>query len=304
MTKLRYSTIDFEKVLQKGTDALDNAGTEVLGNLRAGNTGCIINGNVLGCHRTLVARALGFQFPPSDNSKFYFQGGRGAEATTEDFIKAGWDGTYKCEEDAAFSWKTEKGRLVTGRTDFLLRKPGSTPEAPEDGLVVEHKAIMGTKTMHERWFEAKPDAKHLCQAAHNAWQHNLPGVLTYTCCVTTPVDFRIAKKLGLPWGAKIDPFRMHFYFAIKDGVVVYKHPDSSDEIETAITIEGIKDFYELTDYCLRSKDLAMTPVDVDVLGKAKWDHMRFCESCQTAENVGYDFDAWVDELTILCRKKG
>ena len=129
------------------------------------------------------------------------------------------------------------------------------------------------------------------------WRHSVPWVLTYWCGASMSANpFRImgdAKGKGKPdWHLKILPHRAHFYLSYRNGELYYRGHISDGknivaqipEVKTIITMQGIKDYFELVDEMLHVKELGDEVSFVRPNGaKGKWDHVKYCKACQAAK---------------------
>jgi len=298
-----FTTVNLEQFIRAGEELLnvDHAAAEKakLGDLRGGNSGCITeNGDIIGCHRASVARALGLDLPSDPTSQFYFDLGRGLEWALTTKLVRGFPGEVRCEEDAGAEWTLPSGRRVTLRPDFFLveRNPDGT-DAPKVG--VELKGIASPNKAHQVWFDGRPDPKHLCQAAHCSWKKETPWILMYFCPTKFDVNNDYRKKLNLPYRAAILPFRAQFPLALRNGTLWYRNPVEGEDVETLITTNGIQNFYELVDECLATKTLYLPPASIYADGKPQhYNHEKYCTFCQLADSTD-SFDHWCDELHAM-----
>lgn len=305
----QYTDINVEAVLQQGDKAMQakhaEGEKEKLGNLRGGDSGCVHQGEVYGCHRSSVARALGYDIPPDPQSMKYFTAGYGIEDQIALKFQAGWPHQVLREEEIPVSWQVNSGRLVTGRPDFVLAKDGVNL------LGVELKTIVSTSMSKQIGLKALPSTKHLCQAAHYSWQHEIPWVLTYVSPAVHNTTNNAVK--GAPKGTyeypgryylKIEPFHKHFYLRFDGDVVVYQDPHTGRDVRTIITKQGLKDYYELIDECLEKKTLYFPPVNRYADGsKMPFEHIRYCKACTAAEKAHGDWQHWLDELSIIIEER-
>lgn len=302
-----YSPIDLESVIITGDKVLQAEHLEgekaKAGNLRGGDSGCVHQGEVYGCHRKAIARNLGYNMPIDYNSYLFFANGYGQEEQLSHKLKAGW-GEVKSEDEVPVVWNLPSGRKVTGRPDFELLESGQAK------LGVELKTICSANACKRTGLEHTPDAKHLCQAAHYMWQHNIPWVLTYISPSRFVVNNFKNRATGhkelpdYPGVIKVDPFRAHFYLKFVDGVLHYQHPKTGQDVETIVSVEGIQQYYQLIDECLTNKTLYFPPVSRYATGKAMpFNHVRYCEYCTAAERADGNWDRWLDELSSMIEEK-
>lgn len=306
-----YSDIDFESVLLQGEKNLEDAKQKdeesKRDNLRGGNSGCIDikTGDIYGCHRSAIARALGLQETIDQHTQLFFDAGNGIEEILRPKVEAGWEGITKCEEEIPVRWKTSEGHQVTGRPDFVLLNESKCEDGPDRGTVkftsskpklgVELKTIVSYNGMKRTYFDHKPDAKHVIQSAHYMWQHDCPWVLTYVSPARYMASLFDFKKMPKEAKMKINPFRAHFYLTFKDGVLYYKF--GGKETETIVTPEGIDQYYNLIKECIDTKQLAFHPVSAYITGEEMpYRHEDYCTYCKAAEEANNDWDTWVELL--------
>jgi hypothetical protein len=298
-----YTDLNFEQIIEDGIQKMadDKAASAkaTQDNLRGGNSGCIVDGDVYGCHRGAIARALGYDIPADSTSRLFFAAGEGIEQVLSAQLDAGWSGIVRAEEEIPVDWKLPTGRRVTGRPDFvLLEQPSLASAEPIKRLGVELKTIVSEGGAHRVWFDHLPDVKHLCQSAHYMWQHETPWVLTYVCPIKCSVNHWKRKEHNLPFSAKINPFRAHFYLSLRDGTVWYRDVGTGEDRETKITVRGVQQFYELVDECITTKSLYLTPASCYADGSPMpFKHENYCEYCEAATEAGGDWDRWLDELS-------
>ena len=303
----KFSEIDLEAVICAGDQQLQaehaKLEAEKAGNLRGGDSGCMVNGEVYGCHRQSIARALGLEIPPDANSLLFFAAGYGMEDQIAAKLIAGWQGEVLQEEDVPVQWSVPSGRQVTGRPDFMLRTHKS-------GVGIELKTIVSTNSAKQVGLLHKPQTKHLCQAAHYSWQHNTPWILTYVSparynCTNNKIKGTGQFEYPGQYYLKIDPFRAHFYLRFDDeGTLVYRHPKYAKEISTVITQQGIQDYYHLIDECLEKKTLYFPPINRYADGsKMPYEHVKYCEACTAAEQAQGDWQHWLDELSLKIEER-
>lgn len=175
--------IDINALFERGATALRNAGdereAEKVNTLRAGNTGCLLeDGRIIGaCPRRTYLRMKGINFRDFNaDRELMLEGGVGNEDLWVRALSAAGESGLSIlrEEEVPISWPLPSGRLVTGRPDIVV----CLNNAP--AIVLELKLVSSLWTAKEVAFKLKPKTNHLLQAAHYAWQLDVPAELWYT----------------------------------------------------------------------------------------------------------------------------
>lgn len=296
----KYSTLNLDDLVVEANEHLgqDRLVSEAANrdNLRIGNAGFIDdNGDVHGCHRSAIARALGLDNAPIDRiARLFFTVGSGVENELTEQLRGHKGIEVKAEEECPAVWQLNDHRKITGRPDIMVNKDGHR-------LGVEVKTACAVNTAHRLWFEDKPDSKHLAQAAAYSMIHQVPWVLHYISPIRHDVNYRTKKALGLPFRSVIDPFRLYYYMRFdEEGRLYYRNSMKSEEVRTIITKEGIENFYLLVDECLKEKELWHNPVSQNAVGDpAPYKHEKYCEYCKAATEAQGDWDTWIDHLHAL-----
>lgn len=296
MTNIKYTELDIEAILLAGEKNLheQKKQSEDLKRdiLRGGNSGCIDlkTGDIYGCHRAAIARALGLEDTIDYHSRLFFDAGEGIEEILRPKFEAGWTDVVKCEEEIPVKWTTEAGHTVTGRPDFVLCDSKGDTYAPKVGI--ELKTIVSYNGMKRVWFDHKPEAKHVIQSAHYMWQHKCPWVLTYVSPARYMASLYDFKKMPREAKMKLHPFRVHFYLEYRNDQLFYKFHEK--ETETIITTKGINDYYDLIKECIDTKQLFFHPVSKYIDGSdMPYNHEAYCTYCKAVDEVGGNFDDWV-----------
>jgi hypothetical protein len=133
--------MNLEKMLRQSEILNESAHAEYekkkSGELRVGNSGCLVAASefkgvrnlnspwgVTGsCHRQTILRHMGIDEPLKGITNLFFTDGRAAEPVVADLLAMHGDLTVKQEEECSVEWKTQSGRRVTGRPDFLSGWP-------------------------------------------------------------------------------------------------------------------------------------------------------------------------------------
>lgn len=287
-----------------------------LGNLRAGNTGILLeeNGKVYiagKCHRTAFLRMRGIEIEEiPENRQLMFAAGHGNETLWLEKLQQTWTGDIKCEEEIPIEWKTANGTNVTGRPDLVLGWTKFNPEkqfAPKHGL--EFKLVSSLWTARDV-LNGHPKPAHVMQAAHYMWKLGAPFDLMYTSRADFAISGDWVQKLFPAKGSghsavrhieysdkddkpkKVLPFNKMFPLKLrKDGVVFYKDGDAPWQ-ETIVSSAGIQAFFEFISTMDARKDLGPRPQNLDVLGnKKKYTLCKYCplaKHCDKYEKEGLD----------------
>lgn len=200
------------------------------------------------------------------------------------------------------------------------------PHRPEVGDIIpaiknvpvrglELKLISAIWTMVSVLLEGKPKTDHLIQAAHYQWQLGVPFELWYTSRVHWPIVGWMAKffkSLGflkdvvfqeelLERGDKGDvkkvlPFYAGFELDIQGGVLYYRSVASEEWVQTLITVDGIKRYYELVGQMPSTKDLGDRPSRTTALGEDMGYNpcdSKYCPFAEVCNKHERNYDDWV-----------
>lgn len=275
------------------------------GTLRGGHTGCVTEaGEVVGkCHRLAHLRSLGIQESPTHRDKLMFEAGFANEDIWVDVLSRSWQGAIICEEDIPTEWMTINGTKVTGRPDLVLCEQSGEEYVPKLGL--ELKLVSSPWSAYNKVVKEIPDIEHICQAAHYMWQLNVPYKLCYTSRANYSVGYGGMKSNWQKKGQYLNdqsfkalPFILEVDMWVENGVVWYQGWDS-DPVETPITIDGIKEYYERASQIGERKSLGPRPVGRYADGSAKEATKSQCADCSFADicdTYEADYDRWVDEI--------
>lgn len=288
-----------------------------VGTLRAGNTGALLeDGSILGkCARLTYLRYKGIQVEAADYSReLMFAAGRTNEDSWIQVLKAADPSLeMKAEEEIPVKWETANGIAVTGRPDLVLFKEG------KPDLGIELKLAASVWTAKDVGINMKPKMLHLLQAAHYSWQLDVPFELWYTSRVDWPIVGWMVKQFPkqgefgshlLQYSEKGDPKKIlpfaqgySLRWNKKDKLewrplVMHASQVSMEDIpwmDTPISKEGIKNYYELVSSIDSTRQLPPRPVNLESTGEAGaysiCDYCPLKETCTKEEGKG--FDTWV-----------
>jgi len=293
----------------------DEKEQQKLGVLRGGNTGILTaDGRILGkCARQTYLRLIGVDCDQEDASReFMFAAGRTNEDSWMDLlIRSGISASsIRREEEVPISWTTKSGRLVTGRPDIVIGEGEGAAWVPKKGI--ELKLASSLWTARDVAVKGEPKAMHLMQAAHYAWQLNVPFELWYA----GRADFEISyanffPKQGEPGSEfiqyndqgkarKIRPFIAGYELAWANGSLIYRRlgPAADGQWKgTPITQQGIRDYYELVDSMVLTGVMPPRPQNVTASGeKGGYSICDYCPIkavCDKREKG--PLDVWVKE---------
>lgn len=302
LTSLFWSGITHDQDEHKGKEV------EKLGNLRAGDSGAMTRGGdiVGGCHRKAYLRSvIGLESEEADNSSLLmFEIGKANELVWMDKLKRVWPGLIKQEEEIPTSWLTKSGVKVTGRPDTVLCKADGTPM-----LGIEHKAICSLWTARDVSIELTPKIKHLMQAAHYAWQLNVPYRLVYTQYVNYAIPGDWAAKMFPPGhpivevNEKGSPKHVKPHITIYEigfdlnGVIQYRVEGSSEWFRTKWQREDIERYYEFVSAMKDRKALGPRPMAVKADGKkASYSDCSYCPLIEVCDKFENNWEKWHEEI--------
>lgn len=306
----------------RGVEQREHAEKEAkaLGNLRGGSSGCVTpQGEIYGtCHRKSLARLLGHQTKIEPISYQWFDAGFANEDAWErKFRKAmqdmGAGYNVKFEEECPVKWENDYGVAVTGRPDLMVFRD----EKPILGL--ELKVVCAVNSAVNVYCEEKPKINNLIQAAHYSMIHGCPFSLVYSWRSRARVPGwaeRHKEKLNLTYektftNAKtgksftrreysIDPFVKEFRLGF-DNDRVYYVTESGKRVDTPLTAQGIRDYYNLISRMKDEKTLVQRISSLDLAGnQLPYDTCKYCEFSEACNQFEFDYDAWVDKVKLIC----
>jgi len=256
---------------------------EKVGQFRGGNSGFVVNGEIRGkCPRATLLRFLGVNEQHNFSKQLMFRAGELAEQITLPMVQASWSGKILTQQEAATKWILERqgkdGIAVTGSPDIVLADETGKPE-----YGIECKNIMSYWTMDSvgpwgKFKQGKPEPKpdHVVQAAHYAWQLNVPYFIVYTNTVNWQVmtkgmtglagyDEYVTRNGSRVY--RVEPFVMIFAVTINDkGQVRVTNTLTGQVMSTDITVQGIKDYYKIIIDSLDREELPPRMVNRDLSG--------------------------------------
>lgn len=323
--------MDIGKLYSAGVDSMakehDDLEETKVGTLRAGNTGAMFAGKVIGkCARQTLLRHLGISFEAIAASKrLMFDAGLSNEdiwvKALEEGIKAsGEPYIIKREEDIPISWTTESGVAVTGRPDIVMGIEEDGKFVPKKGL--ELKLASSLWTCRDTGIMFEPKLMHLLQAGHYSWQLGIPFELWYTNraefavgsgweqktfpkkeeMLTDIVEWgkRKDKRTGkeIEYVKKVLQFNQGYSLDWTDkGQLRYRPILEGKELHytsTPITIEGIKAYYEEVLRQKERKKLSPRPDNLKPDGsKGNYSICNYCPLMQICDKKEQDYDEWL-----------
>ena len=339
----KRSNINISDLFYEGTkrhiEEHDEAEKAKLGTFRGGNTMVLLHGKgetewqpAGKCHRQTLLRHLGIKYEKHDeysDKQIMFAGGRLSEDIWLEKLKASWPGPILTEEDVPTKWYTERGVPVTGRPDVVLCEPakvtdlhirtddGTHPDClPTPVLGLELKMCASKWTARDVRFQKTPKWDHIAQAAHYAWQLDVPFKLCYISYVNHGVGTgweanNFPQEGDDPEMDKILSFRkdgtaksvLPFMYAYdlefdENGVVWYRPEDESEPwTKSLISIEGIVDGYNYVGDMRELKFLGPRPIGLKPDGeKAGWKACDYCPLKSTCDEHEGDYDEWIKQV--------
>jgi hypothetical protein len=285
-----WPDVDIRRVLEHGHKKIDDkkAQAEVgkRGKLRAGSSGCIVDGLVHGeCHRIAHLRHVGVDKKHTLSRKLMFQAGEANEDLWDDVLVEGWDGQVLRHFEAA---KQLPFGTIEGHPDIIL--------ADREGrhrFVLELKLLSALYTSIQRTFDGQPDEKHLIQSATYMWMTGLPGVLCYTNRTDFAVQFDRKRLGGI---AKIEPCYRLYYLKIQNGRLFWRDEENPMAVETDITIAGIREYYRVV--------AGLRDWDVKTLGErpvsAGYDRCdaKYCTFSHACDKWEHNYPTWLHEARL------
>lgn len=329
--RIGESKMDIEKTYAAGVEKMAKEHDELeetkVGTLRAGNTGAIYGGNVIGkCARLTLLRYLGIRYELiADSKRLMFDAGLSNEdiwvKALEEGIKAsGEPYTIRTEEDTPIKWQTSRGVDVTGRPDIVIGKEVDGKWTPVKGL--ELKLASSLWTCRDTGIMMEPKLMHLLQSAHYGWQLGIPFELWYTNraefavgsgweqktfpaekeMLTQNVEWaeRKDKRTGktVKYVKKVLQFRQGYETQWSDkGQLLYRPLLEGKELHfttTPITTKGIEQYYEKVVDQAEEKKLAPRPQLLKPDGaKGNYSPCDYCPLKPICEKRETDYDGWL-----------
>jgi hypothetical protein len=277
-----------------------------LGTLRGGNSGALVDGEVLGkCHRISLARYKGISTPKNDGAQYWFDAGYANEEAWLNKLSTtikGMEGyELLSEEECPIKWSTSGGIRVTGRPDFVIFKDG----VPNLGL--ELKVVCTEGSAAGIWCAGEPSIANLIQTAHYSMIIGCPFNLVYSYrassiaprWVISKHKDRLRQKSNKSW--VIDPFIAEFRVGFENDQVYYIDLHGK-KVVTPITSQSIRDYYELIVDMDKEKELytrvATKKANGDWLPYDQCNYCPFSAACENYDSHG-DYQHWLDEISIL-----
>lgn len=306
-------------LLQQGRDALDAKYREdaqaKLGQLRAGSTGALVDGDVLGsCHRKAHLRELGLDLPLDNpvQTKIMFEGGIANEHVIATLLTAAGV-PFAQEEDIPVLHPLSNGKTLSGRPDFavVLDANGNWTRGVEAKRV---SAVWTAKSVH---YELTPKDAHLCQAGlYSLLMNRLPYSLVYRNDVQWHAGmlgksfqtllanrgWDLEYRYGKPF--KILGFEREYDLTWDDeDHLCYMTQGLDHPVRTKITGQALLDFNEAVSTMRETGDLGPRPSQDSVLyGKSSYnmcDEM-YCPLASVCDNHEDNYDEWVAMAKTIC----
>jgi hypothetical protein len=122
----------------------------------------------------------------------------------------------------------------------------------------------------------------------------IPYALIYSNGNVFPVDNFFDKK-RFPGAKKILPGYKIFYLQWTDGFLEYRENEVTEWTRTAISQQGLKDYYTLILELRAKKDMGPRPADKDVVGeKHPYDHCKYCDFSKACDSHEGSFTDWIE----------
>lgn len=308
------------------------------GNLRAGSTGIMLEGDVAGaCHRKSLLRSKGIEIdPPTADKLIMFDLGYANEDIIYKRLAStlGPDEILLREEEIPIEWFTGNGTKVSGRPDIVICErvvldAEMTDTVPRLGL--ELKSVHSLWVAREVLFNRKPKLDNLVQAAHYMWKLGVPYKLLYQNYSqlgqgmagnewivkqfprpgepgSEYVEYSLQKKDPSKYSIKhIRQFEVIYDIRFdSSGRLQFKleHESDSKWTSTVITRDSIENYFEYVSQMEASKQLGPRPLTLAYNGDAlSYSSCNYCplqETCKSKEKSGYD--NWMAEVIQITSK--
>lgn len=282
----------------------DQEEVKKLGNLRGGETGCMLPDGKVGkstCMRLVYARQqgldLGFAGETPWQTELMWSGGRLNEDDWTNSLQRSWvdagKGSIKREDEIPVAWQTANGTWVRGRPDIVLLDNQGEPV-----LGQEHKGIFSGWTARDV-LNLKPRVDAILQGGHYAMEIGAPWELHYTNRTNFELPGRYAIPVespelsyeytldGRPFRMKITPFLRSWTIRWADGRLYLNNQ------LTVITESGIRDYYEvLSELGAGIENFPTETIHFDPLtgqASSKWKPEKYCALKKYDEANGTTF---------------
>lgn len=308
---INSTTLDFTKLYFKGAGNIsavkDEEEKTKQGTLRAGNSGIHLDNGIIAasCPRQAMLRSRGINISPPPSKSPMFELGLANEDAWYQNLSAVWtQGQILREHETPISWTTTNGTQVTGRPDMVLCGSNNTPLV---GL--ELKSVSSFWTIKNLQIENTPSIAHVAQAAHYMWQLNIPFVLVYTNRVNHTFPWKYVEAFrGKSYvfhtesqhPLHIEPFILAFPLEIRDGVVWFNSP--TGWVETIVTVDGIRQFYETASTIAETGQLPSRPTDKGVRGESTYSPCKYCPFLPVCDQYEtHSLDTWLDAAFVAAQ---
>jgi len=240
---------------------------------RGGNSGCITDsGQIIGYSpRTTVLRHMGVEMPASLDNDLMFEAGYKNEEHWAELLTLA-EVPFKSEEEIPVKWALPNGETVGGRPDCVIGEPNAEEFTPRLGI--EHKLISsnGRLVEHAHFANARPNAQHVCQAAHYSWKMGIDWVLAYTnrswffTFTYSRARFGNHRAMLVDSSGKTEkvilvrPFISMYNLTWEDGRLLV------DGKPTIITQEGIQRYYQYCSDCVKNQEVPLQGGGISIWG--------------------------------------
>ena len=307
MTDIKPSKLNLPQLYLDGQRRLQSARAadevQKQGTLRAGNTGVMddqesIHGS---CVRQTWLRSEGVETEIPDDKLLMFTTGFANEDDWVAKLKESWHGKILQEEETPISWTTDHGYTVTGRPDIVLCGSDGSPTC-----VLELKSIQSFWTVRSVILKNEPRIAHLAQACHYMWQLGVPGMLIYTNQTNRLIPWKYKEEFADTRyqderGMNVIPFHYQYTLDIEDGVLYYT-TEAGERVQTIITVDGIKRFYEAVGKMAQTKTLPGRPTTADATGGTAYSPCKYCEFAPVCDQYeDRSFEDWYDHAMLKSR---
>jgi hypothetical protein len=301
------------------------------GTLRAGSTGVMLPTGEIACvcPRAAHVRFLGFEAKsPSDADLIMFQLGVASEdLIVDDILKGGLaPGEFiKREEEIPIRWETSTGIPVTGRPDVVICTQHPTTGEAVPQLVIEAKSVASFWVLKNLLEEEKPKLSNVLQAAHYAWQLNVPAKLVYKqyAIHTTPdwcephfpregepgsehIEYTNKKKNGrgsetIRVVKSIRQFEKVFDVKLdEEGYVLWKIETSPHWTNSTVRLADVKRFYEFVGNMAQTGKVGPISTVMNADGTfAKYTMCQYCPPelhCEDAVKNKWNYHTWINHV--------
>lgn len=270
--------------------------------LRGGSAGCHLGKyQVVGKFYNDVARFMGYSFPHGNSTKDIFDLGYSNESVWEQKFAAA-EIPFTGDSDHPLKYEID-GVNVTGRPDTVVGEYAPSSIGPgfdevfEPEFGIEHKVIASFKVAGRMLKDPKPKDENFVQACHYSYKFNLPWTIVYSQYSIHQPDWWDKKDLVEMGYTEIPPFKKEFQIGCDAGKFYWQDTQVGRRVDTAVTAQGIQEYYELILETIERKDLTKVKQSmVDIYGNMMYYDPNAYDEVRLTTDMSKGWDHWIEDL--------